>query len=423
MPTAPVIVGSRQLGQLFRQTREAVAAGDKGIRQAAKNPLEAAAMAASLAAAIAAIQDAETKPGVFSSPRSQGGALLQTFLAQKAAEAGKVLPPNLHGREAQFDDDDWAGWAKSFFTWWKGIVPHAWQTAPSSADGIPNQCRVAVLADWGTGLYGAPRCATRIQTDGAYQVVMHLGDVYYSGDRPEIQERFLDLWPAVPGAINRAFNGNHEMYTGGWAYFDHVLGDPRFSQPASYFALQNDFWTLVGFDTAYKEHDLNEEQLPWLDQVLGAAGERRVVFFSHHQPFSLLSDQGPKLQAKLGHYLAAGRVFAWYWGHEHGCIVYERHQGWQMFGRCIGHSGYPYFRPSLEGPSVAAAGGTAWVTLGAREGVAPGAIVLDGANPYLGAEAQSYGPNGHVSLTFDNEHLQETFHLPDGTVVLENQLI
>jgi hypothetical protein len=84
MSAAPVVVGSRQLAQLFSCTREAVTSGDRGIRAAAADPAEAAAMAASLAAAVAAIQDAETTPGVLSSPQHQGGALLQTFLAGQA---------------------------------------------------------------------------------------------------------------------------------------------------------------------------------------------------------------------------------------------------------------------------------------------------------------------------------------------------
>ena len=27
-----------------------------------------------------------------------------------------------------------------------------------------------------------------------------------------------------------ALNGNHDMYSGGWGYFDHLLADERFSR-------------------------------------------------------------------------------------------------------------------------------------------------------------------------------------------------
>ncbi len=89
---------------------------------------------------------------------------------------------------------------------------------------LPDKFRLAMLGDWGTGLYGGPVCARSIEkdTDG-FQFVLHLGDVYYSGTQEEVEARFLALWPAVPSAIRRGLNGNHEMYTGGHGYFDVVL--------------------------------------------------------------------------------------------------------------------------------------------------------------------------------------------------------
>src|SRR5688572_3382297 len=48
---------------------------------------------------------------------------------------------------------DLLGWARSLLTWVKGWDPHDWQTAPSTPDPIPNTLRVAILGDWGTGLY------------------------------------------------------------------------------------------------------------------------------------------------------------------------------------------------------------------------------------------------------------------------------
>lgn len=252
---------------------------------------------------------------------------------------------------------------------------------------------------------------------------MHLGDIYYSGDEPEVRDRFLKFWPHVPGAISRALNGNHEMYTGGKAYFDHILTDQMFNQPASYCAFQNGHWLLVGLDSAYKDHDLREEQLPWLNNLLTGVGSRRVVVFSHHQPFSQLDKQGPRLQAKLMPLLSSGRIFAWYWGHEHLCVVYHKHERWNLHGRCVGHSGYPYFRPRLNGIGrTEADSGVSWVELAPRPDVAPGALVLDGPNPYVPGEEEKYGAHGYVTLEFDGPRLREIFHLADGTRVRTNDL-
>ena len=57
--------------------------------------------------------------------------------------------------------------------------------------------------------------------------------------------------------MNRALNGNHEMYSGGFGYFKLIL--PAFEQDSSYFALQNEHWLLVGLDTAYVDHDMDND--------------------------------------------------------------------------------------------------------------------------------------------------------------------
>ena len=108
-----------------------------------------------------------------------------------------------------------------------------------------------------------------------------------------MQQRFLDVWPSRNDAVSRALNSNHEMYSGGDAYFDLTL--PKFGQEASYFAYQNKHWTLVGLDVAYRDHDIDDEQVAWLKQILAKAGDRNVMLFSHHQLYSHFESQGTKL--------------------------------------------------------------------------------------------------------------------------------
>ncbi len=87
--------------------------------------------------------------------------------------------------------------------------------------------------------------------------------------------------------------------------------------------------------------------MAWLEQIVQRAGDRKVVVFTHHQPYSLFDSQGPKLVSKLARLLSARSLFAWYWGHEHRCVLYDQHPAWGLHGRCIGHGGYPYFRDQL----------------------------------------------------------------------------
>ena len=296
-----------------------------------------------------------------------------------------------------------------------------------ATSGHPSRCE-EYDADGGDRRLGhrdvrAPACAGSIQADGDYQVILHLGDIYYSGTLHEVEDRFLRFWPTIDGAVSLACNGNHEMYSGGYGYFGKILR--RFGQSSSCFALQNDHWLMVGLDTAYEDHDLAHEQNIWLDRLVQAADGRGLVLFTHHQPYSYLEAEGGKLIEKLRTFLSGKRIGAWYWGHEHRCVLYDRHPHWDVYGRCIGHGGYPYFRePSLpfaRSENHAGAAGAFWRAMPGKGSnpphIVPPSLLLDGPNPYVAGYEDDYGPNGYLTLEFDGPNLYETIHLPDGTIV------
>jgi hypothetical protein len=302
--------------------------------------------AAFVGAALKVLEEAPPESDVLSAPNDRRAALMQSFLAQQAEDTGRLnLAPS--GRpKVVFDEQD-LDWVRAFLPWVRGKlgVPTHLVRPPFSdvAAPLPEEARLAVLGDWGTGLYGAPACARSLARDGDYDALVHLGDVYYTGTGREVRKHFLEPWPQIPKAVSRACNSNHEMYSGGEGYFGETL--PAFAQPSSAFLLENEHWVLAGLDTAYHEADLDDEQLRWLDRAVARLQGRRLVLFSHHPPFSQLASQGPLLQNKLTPLLRGGTVFAWYWGHEHLLALYDRHEGWGLHGRCVGHSGYPYRRP------------------------------------------------------------------------------
>lgn len=382
-----------------------------------------------------ALRKEAAQPGILVAPDNQVASLLQTFIARRGDDEQKIVEgsdPMRKTREVQFDEHDWKGWAGSFFSWWKKIVPHPWLDTPSNKR-IKNSARVGILGDWGTGLYGAPTCARSIEHDKkGYDVLLHLGDVYYSGDSEEIKERFLDLWPDPTktswenkdGVFHRACNSNHEMYTGGHGYFNFTLS--KFEQSASYFALSNDHWILAGLDTGYAEGDLMGQQVEWLAKLVSQADGRRIILFSHHQPFSWFGNGYENVTGKLSAILRAKGVFAWYWGHEHRCILFDAHPEYGLYGRCVGHSGYPYFRddfgdikrePTINGKDQH----LEWRLMPARDNC-PSARILDGPNPYVGGYVDRFGPNGYMSLDFDREHLTELVHAADGTLLYDRPL-
>jgi hypothetical protein len=343
--------------------------------------------------------------------------MMQTMLVERASQTGNLAATVSGALEAKLDTHDVAGWFRSLFDWWRKLSPAPFLPPPAHPDPFPNDARAALMGDWGTGMYGAPRISRTLEALPAAErpgYLLHLGDVYYSGAPKEMTQRFLDLWPAIDGAVSRGCNGNHEMYSGGIPYFGQVL--PTFRQSSSCWAFQNDHWLLVGLDSAYDDHDLHGPQAQWLAGLVKAAEDRKVILFCHHQPFSAFEGQGPKLTSALTRVLATGRVFAWYWGHEHRCALYDAHPQWGLLGRCIGHGGMPYARDG--GDTLIRSG---WWNAPAKSGI-PGARVLGGPNPYLGEDAKKYGPNGYAMLEFSGPHLRETMHLPDGTMMAEAEL-
>ncbi len=311
---------------------------------------ERASFREQVAQAQAAIVNSPDRDNVFGSMDDRMVSLMQSYLSRAGTEHGGEIEQSGDGFEAKFDNLD-PGWIWSLHDWVKKLDKHPFAGAPKEPTDVANDFRIAVLSDWGTGAYGAPACSKSIDADPAQiDLVLHLGDVYYAGDIDETQNRFLAHWPKRPHAMHRALNGNHEMYTGGKGYFKHIL--PQFEQPASYFALRNDDWLIVGLDTAYVEHDLFGEQTSWLMEIAAAHPDHKIMLFTHHQPFSYFEKGGPKLVQKLSPLLSAGRIAVWYWGHEHSCTRYDEHEQWKMHGRCVGHSGFPYFRRFKRSPDA-----------------------------------------------------------------------
>jgi predicted phosphodiesterase len=383
-------------------------------------PWEQAAILARIGGALTAMEECERTeggPAVLSSPQNDLAARMQGVLAR----SGKNFQPlPAGGQELKFATDDWAGWAWSWLSEWDSNHHEIVRPPSDGAEAIKDDLRIALISDWGTGLYGAPAIEKDIQSKcGLFDVIMHLGDVYYAGADDEMQQRFLDCWPKCPNVLNRALNGNHEMYSGGFAYFDKVL--PAFKQNSSYFALQNNNWLLVALDTACTDFDLDSTQVKWLERIIATAGDRRVIIFSHHQLYSQLEGQGEALATKLGSLLHDKAIDFWYWGHEHRCVLYDVHKDFNLVARCIGHGGMPQQRgDEKKAPIDSQIGEVAWRKLAAKTAV-PSAIILDGPNPYINGSEATYSPHGYMTIELSGKKLHETYLLPDGKVIRENE--
>lgn len=225
----------------------------------------------------------------------------------------------------------------------------------------------------------------------------------------QLQQAFHKDPAQLQDAVYRSADqaANHEMYSGGHGYFGALAS--FFQQPASCFAMQNSNWILACLDTAYVDFDIDDTQVAWPQAVVAAAGNRKLILFSHHQPFSQLDSQGPKIQAALHDLLNKQRIHAWFWGHEHRLALYEPHTTWGFKGRCVGNGGFPAFRDELTTtPSPV----YQWINLKTAPH-APAAKLLDGPNLWISEDPMRYSPHGFLTLDFDGDQVWETYYTPD----------
>jgi len=355
---------------------------------------------------------------------------LQSELARQAAEAQQL---DSGGLEVKFGTGigggDWFGWVLSVMDHVSRNEAHPIvRPTTTTPETLPDNARIALAADWGTGLYGAPKIADAMKKVGGYDLLMHLGDVYYSGTEDEVRDRFLALWPKTAGKRTIAVNSNHEMYSGGFGYFKVAL--PAIGQTSSYLAFETQHWLLVVLDTAYVEHAMDNEQVAWLNLVINqstsANGGRakKLVLFSHQQLFSRLDNQGPNLQNALRHLLDKKSVTAWYWGHEHQCVVYDAHPAHGLLGRCLGNGGIPEVRKKevKAAPTEKQVGSVMWKRLSATAD-SPSCLALDGPNPDIKGEEEKFVPHGYMTLEFDGPKMVERVLLADGTEIYRNDIL
>jgi Calcineurin-like phosphoesterase len=239
---------------------------------------------------------------------------------------------------------------------------------------MPLNATVALLADWGTGTDSAINLLRGVAQQKP-DILIHLGDIYYSGTPDECDANFKRIIDQVFQRTGAATDipvftipGNHDMYSGGKGFYDLIktLNPPSMRQPASFFCLrdtENERWQFVAMDTALHDYNpftvtdvityVEPPEESWLTaQVQLFPG--KTILLSHHQLFSALAKIGPaaadgsytaynpRLAAMFNRMsnAAPGRIAAWFWGHEHALTMYGPYMGLSK-GRCIGHGAVP----------------------------------------------------------------------------------
>ena len=268
------------------------------------------------------------------------------------------------------------GWTEALTVYLENLITgqHAFLSTPKTF-AVPDTVQIGMAGDWGTGDWRTaanPAPSADVKNHMAFlqpDLTIHLGDVYYAGTKDEEQHLLINLWP--PGSLGAlALNSNHEMYSGAKPYFDNALtstvfsvppaaGAPSQPQTASYFALENTNWVVVGLDSAYYadsddlyingslfSDDGPQVQLDFLRQQ--AAKNKKMLVLTHHNG---LSEDGSSTNALWAQVMSAfpegkGPDY-WYWGHVHAGIVYQPQPPQpggpaQVECRCSGHAALPW---------------------------------------------------------------------------------
>jgi len=301
---------------------------------------------------------------------------------------------------------------------------HQFNPQPAERE-IGDDARVLIVGDWGTGLPRAQAVARLMAEEvadalahGREAHVVHLGDVYYSGTEEEVRRHVLaaDMWPvtaaqAAAGVTSWSLNGNHDMYGGGFGYFETLLGDERFASQrspdgsaTSFFRLRSPSWDLLALDTAWSPEVLSDGfvgvlQEPQAGYAAKVAGEsaRKLMLLSHHQPLSVYDteDIGPTLRERLAPILHGERLTAWLWGHEHRCMGFAAAEGVKV-PRCLGHGGVPVL---AHGPEVPVPPPGLWEERG-----------------FLKYRGDHWGRFGFAVLDLDGERIDMRYRDDQGTL-------
>jgi len=322
---------------------------------------------------------------------SQQEAVLNSYLSQYYFNAAMQVKAGtmttLPGHPKEFPDSDYryTQWVKAASDWllyWDNplapAVPYVdWQQSGKDIHAfgvitIPENARIAIIGDFGTGLPDATIMLMALIKDLQPDLIIHLGDIYYSGTEAEcitytkvFTEAFT--WLGISPIPVFSIPGNHEYLSGGLGFFKHVIGMnadknlQHYNQEASYFCLRTaeHNWQFLGMDTGRNSVEgnvftiLTKAYAPWLEpsEILWHADKLenfsgKTILLSHHQLFSasaVIVDEGASyinqhLQDTFSKYY--DKVAAWFWGHEHILGIFAENETGLSKGRLIGNSGY-----------------------------------------------------------------------------------
>lgn len=237
---------------------------------------------------------------------------------------------------------------------------------------LPDDATVIVLGDWGSGNEDAiALLANAIGKAGSrLGAVIHLGDVYYSGQPSECTDNIANAVTAAFQAAGVAavpmfwIPGNHEYYSMGQGFYatfpEMNAGNAQATQAASFFCLRtaSGGYQFLGMDTGQSDDvaadgpfgsstiQLRPSEIAWHQDKLANFGGSTILL-SHHQLFSATTkvtagNDTPWINGSLWSAFSPyfESVSLWMWGHEHNQQLFYPGMFGLAMGRLLGASAY-----------------------------------------------------------------------------------
>lgn len=308
--------------------------------------------------------------------------------AQSVLRDDKDADKRLEEKIRKFSAEDLKGWKSCldvywrYYRSWKGWKEPEYRDWTRQGDNNPtygvipwslsNEARVGIIGDWGTGLEDARALVRQMITQLDVDVIIHIGDIYYSGTPLECQYHVYELFRSVFDELRMdpipvfTIPGNHDYYARGEGYYQLIDELNRYTgsgQEASYFSLQtkDGHWQLLAADTGLEDRNpldqgnplaegpgLIESEVRWhVDKLRHFQGS--TVLLTHHQLFSHKAkingtgtDRDYFINQKLLHTFQPffDRIAGWIWGHEHSYAMYQNGLLGLARGRLVGNGGY-----------------------------------------------------------------------------------
>lgn len=412
----PVISGEEFEGALFSVAAEAsiLSAGeDPPLEPAVSSPLLPTQYAEAAKELISAIERLQENPSLLSGDRegfyTYEDPILAVALRACQTNADQIAFAGQQGedlRNSNIFKFALVGVHALLSRWDRSLQELAGKTPTRVIESDHEKVRFAIFGD--AGYRGQAQdnviqfILSRHQID-PFQFAIHLGDTYYGGDEEEVLKNLLNPFSALRNAGIQVFTlvGNHDVYYGadGFLAALNIL-----NQPGRYFLIKTPAWRIACLDTALgalgifrSDAKLDEGQLGWLDSLINTKDERPLILMSHHFIVSGWEDPPPSLTHQMKTRAKDG-VFAWYWGHEHGCATYDPGSH-GFYGACIGNGA---FLEQWSPPTIAIS--------------TPSWYATERCDCYPKSKKKHYWSHGFLELELGPGQLIESYHTESGKV-------